>query len=324
MRISFVIPCYRSEKTIEGVVAEIKSVVGQHSDVDYEIIMVSDHSPDGVYQVIERMCHDDPVHLRGLELARNFGQPAAQMAGFAQATGDIVFSLDDDGQAPVDAIYKVVDRLVEGGNDVVYGAYPRKRHNVFRNLGSWVNHLMAVWLIGIPHGMYTTSFFAVRRFVVNEMLKYNGPFPYLSGLIFRTTRSVSTVEVEHRRRAAGASGYTLGKLLKLWVNGFTAFSVAPLRLASYAGVICAIAGFCYGLWTVIHKLFIHPNMPIGYSSIMSVMLFIGGMLMLMLGLIGEYVGRIYICLNRSPQYVVSRATFDGCGGGKTGGRDDAR
>ena len=320
MKISFVIPCYRSEKTLEGVVAEIKAVVSQRPEVEYEIVMVSDHSPDNVYQVIEKMCHADPAHLRGLELARNFGQPAAQMAGFAQATGDVVFSLDDDGQAPVDAIYKVIDKLVDGGNDVVYGAYPRKRHNVFRNLGSWVNHLMAVWLIGIPHGMYTTSFFAVRRFVVNEMLKYRGPFPYLSGLIFRTTRNVSTVEVNHRSRAAGTSGYTIGKLLKLWVNGFTAFSVEPLRLASYAGGICAVAGFCYGLWTVIHKLFIHPDMPVGYSSIMSVLLFIGGMLMLILGLIGEYVGRIYICMNQSPQYVVSRTTLDECDCVKFGGK----
>ena len=310
MKMSFVIPCYRSEKTIEGVVAEIKSVVAQRPEFDYEVLMVSDHSPDNVYGVIEKMCLEDPVHLRGLELSKNFGQPAAQMAGFSRATGDIVFSLDDDGQAPVDAIYRVIDELLRG-YDVVYGAYPRKRHNVFRNFGSWMNHLMAVWLIGIPRGMYTTSFFAVRRFVADEMLKYSGPFPYLSGLIFRTTRSVSTVEVEHRSRVEGTSGYTLGKLLKLWVNGFTAFSVEPLRLASYAGGICAVGGFCYGLWTVIHKLFIHPDMPIGYSSIMSVLLFIGGMLMLILGLIGEYVGRIYICMNQSPQYVISRATSDG-------------
>lgn len=311
MKISFVIPCYRSEKTIEGVVSEIKAVVLQRPEVEYEIVMVSDHSPDNVYKVIEKMCHDDPLHLRGLELARNFGQPAAQMAGFSRATGDIVFSLDDDGQAPVDAIYRVIDKLLEGGSDVVYGAYPRKKHNVFRNFGSWVNHLMAVWLIGIPHGMYTTSFFAVKRFVVDEMIKYGGPFPYLSGLIFRTTRSVSTVEVEHRSRVEGTSGYTLAKLFKLWVNGFTAFSVAPLRLASYAGAICSIIGFIFGFWTVVKKLFVCPDMPMGYSSIMSVMLFIGGMLMLILGLIGEYVGRIYICMNRSPQYVISHATSDG-------------
>lgn len=314
MKISFVIPCYRSEKTIEGVVSEIRAVVSQRPEFDYEVVMVSDHSPDGVYGVIERMCREDPEHLKGLELARNFGQPAAQMAGFSCTTGDVVFSLDDDGQAPVDAIYRVVDALLDGGYDVVYGAYPRKKHNVFRNIGSWVNHLMAVWLIGIPHGMYTTSFFAVRRFIADEMLKYCGPFPYLSGLIFRSTRNVATVEVEHRARAAGTSGYTFGKLLRLWINGFTAFSVAPLRLASYAGAFCSVLGFGFGTWTVLKKLFISPRMPMGYSSLMSVMLFVGGMIMLVLGLIGEYVGRIYICINRSPQYVVARTTYDAEGG----------
>ena len=313
MKISFVIPCYRSEKTIEGVVSEIKSAVSQRPEVEYEIVMVSDHSPDNVYQVIEKMCHDDPAHLRGLELARNFGQPAAQMAGFSRATGDIVFSLDDDGQAPVDAVYRLVDALLDGGHDVVYGAYPKKKHNVFRNVGSWVNHLMAVWLIGIPRGMYTTSFFAVRRFIVDEMLKYGGPFPYLSGLIFRSTRNVATVEVEHRARAAGTSGYTFGKLFRLWINGFTAFSVAPLRIASYVGAFCAVLGFGFGAWTVVKKLFISPNMPMGYSSLMSVMLFVGGVLMLILGLIGEYVGRIYICINCAPQFVVARQT-PGAGG----------
>lgn len=308
MKISFVIPCYRSEKTIEGVVAEIKSVVAQRPEICYEIIMVSDHSPDNVYSVIEEMCCKDPVHLRGLELSKNFGQPAAQMAGFAHATGDVVFSLDDDGQAPVDAIFRVLDKLENNRFDVVYGAYPRKRHNFLRNFGSWINHLMAVSLIGIPCGMYTTSFFAVRRFVVDEMMKYDGPFPYLSGLIFRCTRNVSTVEVEHRSRVAGTSGYTLSRLLKLWINGFTAFSVVPLRLASYIGAVCSTLGFLFGIWTVLHKLLSHHNPPLGYSSLMSTILFIGGMIMMMLGLIGEYIGRIYICINRAPQYVVARCT----------------
>ena len=308
MKISFVIPCYRSEKTIEGVVSEIKSVVSQRPEVEYEIVMVSDHSPDDVYSVIERLCREDPVHLKGLMLAKNFGQPAAQMAGFSRTTGDVVFSLDDDGQSPVDAIYRLLDSLIDGGYDVVYGAYPHKKHNIFRNLGSWINHLMAVWLIGIPHGMYTTSFFVVRRFIVEEVLKYSGPFPYLSGLIFRSTRNVSTVEVEHRARAFGSSGYTFTKLIRLWFNGFTAFSVAPLRLASYAGACCSVIGFLFGFWTIVKKLFISPNMVVGYSSIMSALLFVGGMILLVLGLIGEYVGRIYICINRSPQYVVARTT----------------
>ncbi len=308
MKISFVIPCYRSEKTIEGVVSEIKSVVSQRPEVEYEIIMVSDHSPDDVYSVIERLCREDPVHLKGLKLAKNFGQPAAQMAGFSRTTGDIVFSVDDDGQAPVDAIYDVVDCLLNNDNDIVYGVYQHKKHSLFRNFGSWVNHLMAVVLIGIPHGLHPTSFFAIRRFVASEVLHYDGPFPYISGLVFRVTRNFGTVVVQHRVRKDGESGYTFTKLIKLWVNGFTAFSVKPLRLATILGLLCAVAGFSFGFWIALRKLLLNPNAPVGYSSIMSVVLFIGGVLMLILGLIGEYIGRIYISINRSPQFVISQET----------------
>lgn len=308
MKISFVIPCYRSERTIEGVVAEIKSVVAQRPEVDYEVIMVSDHSPDDVYSVIEQMCKADPKHLRGVELARNFGQQGALMAGYSKIDGDVVFSLDDDGQAPVDSIFKLIDKLIGEGCDIVYGTYPVKKHSFFRNVGSEINLLMARWLIGLPRGLRASSFFVARRFIVDEIRRYDGPFPYLGGLIFRTTKNVGAVEVAHRVRVEGTSGYTFGKLLALWFNGFTAFSVKPLRFASVIGLCCAMLGFSGVVWTIFNKIFLHSAAPVGYSSVMSVVLFVGGMLMLLLGLIGEYVGRIYISLNKSPQFVVRKET----------------
>lgn len=308
MKISFVIPCYRSERTIEGVVSEIKDVVSQRLDVDYEIVMVSDHSPDNVYSVIERLCREDWAHCRGLELARNFGQHSALMAGYAHSDGDVVFSLDDDGQAPVESVFALIDKLENGGFDVVMGSYPRKRHSLFRNFGSAVNDVMLCCLLGKPKDLHVTSFFAMRRFVVDAMLNYGGAFPYIAGLLFRITKNIANVEVLHRERADGISGYTAGKLLSLWLNGFTAFSVKPLQVATFAGLTMSVAGFAFGIWTVIRKLFIVPDMPMGYSSTMSVILLTGGMLMIMLGLIGEYVGRIYICINQSPQYVIRRST----------------
>lgn len=306
MKISFVIPCYRSECTIGDVVSEIREVVSQRSDVDYEVVMISDHSPDNVYQVIERMCREDPVHLKGLELARNFGQHSALMAGYARSDGDVVFSLDDDGQAPCDSIWQLVDHLANGGYDVVYGTYGSKKHSFFRNLGSRINDLMTVWLLDKPSGLKVTSFFVARRFVVREMLNYAGPYPYLYGLVFRITRNIGEIPVEHRARQIGESGYSLAKLVGLWMNGFTAFSVKPLRLASYTGLACAMIGFAFGIWAIVNKLCIHPDAPVGFSSLMSAVLFIGGTIMLILGLIGEYIGRIYICINCSPQYVVSK------------------
>lgn len=307
MKISFVIPCYRSEKTIEDVVAELISVVKTRPDFDYEVIMVSDHSPDKVYGVIERMCANDPKHLKGLELSRNFGQQSALMAGYSRVSGDVIFSLDDDGQAPVESIYDLVDKLEEGA-DIAMGAYPAKKHSLFRNFGTRVNSWMTEWLLNKPADVQMNSFFVMRRFVADEILSYKGPFPYLGGLLFRVTRNLVNVEVRHRERRVGASGYTISKLLGLWLDGFTAFSVKPLRLASWVGFLCATLGFLYGSWTVVNKLFLNPSTLMGYSSMMSVLLFVGGVIMLILGLIGEYIGRIYICINNSPQYVVSRET----------------
>lgn len=311
MKISFVIPCYRSEKTIRRVVSEIQEVLQKRRDIEYEIVMVSDHSPDKVYSVIEQMCDKEPKHLMGIELVRNFGQHSALMAGYAHCTGDLVFSLDDDGQAPVESIFDLVDKLDEGF-DVVFGAYPEKKQNWFRRFGSAVNDYMMVWLLNKPSGLQATSFYVAKRFVIDEMLRYDGPFPYIGGLIFRITKSITNVNVNQRSRDIGASGYTFGKLLGLWMNGFTAFSIKPLRLASYIGMILALVGFLFGIWVIVNKLFIHPDAVMGYSSMMSVLLFIGGILMLLLGLIGEYIGRIYICINKSPQYVIRRKTINDC------------
>lgn len=306
MKISFVIPCYRSERTLGGVVSEVKSVLAQRPETDYEFVLVSDHSPDNVWNVIKRLHDSDPARIKGLELARNFGQHAALMAGYARTTGDLVFSLDDDGQAPVESIWALVDKLLEENFDVVYGAYGKKRHSSFRNFGSRVNDRMAECLLDKPKNVRVSSFFIARRFVVDEVVKYTQPFPYVLGLVLRVTRNVGEMEVRHRNRAEGTSSYTFLKLLSLWVNGFTAFSVKPLRLASLVGVLSSLGGFLGGIWAVVNKLFIHPQAPIGYSSFMSSLFFIGGIIMLMLGLVGEYVGRIYICINRSPQYVIGR------------------
>lgn len=308
MKISFVIPCYRSEKTLAGVVSEVKSVLAKRPEVEYEFVLVSDHSPDDVWSVVQRLHAEDPLRVKGLELARNFGQHAALMAGYARTTGDLVFSLDDDGQAPVESVFDMVDDLEAKGADVAYGAYAVKRHSAFRNLGSELNNVMARWLLNQPRDLRPSSFSLVRRFVVEEMLRYREAFPYLLGLHLRTTRNIINVPVKHRERSEGTSGYTFVKLLALWMNGFTAFSVKPLRLATFAGFVCAILGFAYGTWTVVNKLFVHPDAMMGYSSLMSVLLFVGGMVMLILGLIGEYVGRIYICISHSPQYVVCRET----------------
>lgn len=299
--VSFVIPCYRSEQTLNKVVKEIDATMKTLNEYRYEIILVNDSSPDDTYEVIRSLCAQRQ-DIRGINLSRNFGQHAALMAGFRYVHGDVVVCLDDDGQTPASEVGKLLDKIDEG-YDAVYAKYTRKQHSGFRNFGSKINELMTRVMLGKPKELYLSSYFAVRRYVVAEMLRCTNPYPYVIGLVLRTTKKIANVEVTHREREAGTSGYTIGKLFGLWFNGFTAFSIKPLRIATALGCLTACAGFLYGFYTVVKK-FINPNVPIGFSALMAMLVFIGGMIMLMLGLIGEYIGRIYILLNNSPQYVI--------------------
>ncbi len=300
MILSFIIPCYGSEKTITNVINEINLVVSA-SEHNYEIILVNDSSPDGVIEVIKKLALVNKK-IKVLDLARNFGQHSALMAGYAHTSGDIIISLDDDGQIPVNEVFNLITKLDEG-YDVVIARYLDKKHNVFRNLGSYINDIMAQVLIGKPKDLYLSSFFVAKRFVINEMINYKNSYPYISGLLLRTTNKIANVDVTHRARGIGKSGYTFGKLLSLWINGFTAFSVKPLRISISLGAIFAVIGFVVGIYTVINK-FLNPNVPLGWSSTTALLSFLGGIILIVLGMIGEYVGRIYISINNSPQYVI--------------------
>lgn len=299
--VSFVIPCYRSEHTLENVVAEIHKTLKDMEQYDYEIILVNDCSPDGTWAVIRRICQENN-RIRGINFAKNFGQHAALMAGLRQSSGDYVVCLDDDGQTPADEVGKLLGKLEEG-YDAVYASYAHKQHSLFRNLGSKVNELMTRIMLEKPRQLYISSYFAVRRFVVEDMVRYENSYPYVIGLVLRATKNITNVEVSHRERQEGSSGYNLKKLLGLWFNGFTAFSVKPLRIATCIGCLSAAVGFLYGLYTIIKRM-VNPQVPMGFSSTMAAIVFFGGMIMIMLGLIGEYIGRIYISLNNSPQYVI--------------------
>lgn len=305
--ISVVIPCYRSEKTIAGVVGDVRKVLEDNNE-DYEMILVDDGSPDGVWPVMKELAMNSQGHVKSVLLARNFGQHSALMAGYRMAAGDIIISMDDDGQSSPEGIMPLINKIREG-YDVVYARYPEMKESLFRRLGSWANYKMSESLLGKPEGIKATSYNAIRKFVIDEMIKYENSYPYIAGLVFRTTKNIADIEIEHKDREVGVSGYTFFKLIKLWMNGFTAFSEKPLRIASGAGIICAIAGFVYMLVTIIRRL-VNPSIQLGYSSLMAVILFVGGILMMLLGIIGEYIGRIYISINNAPQYVIREIAED--------------
>ena len=298
-KVSFVIPCYRSSKTIGGVVNEIESTMAQLA-YEYEIILVNDSSPDDTFAVISALAEADG-HITAVDLAKNFGQHAALMCGIRHSSGDILVCLDDDGQTPADEVGKLLEKI-EAGYDVVYASYDHKQHSGFRNFGSRVNAWMTEIMLGKPKELSLTSYFAAKRFIADEMLRYENCFPYVMGLVLRSTKNICNVPVNHRSREQGQSGYTLGKLLSLWMNGFTSFSIKPLRIATYFGALTAVAGFIYALIIVIRH-FAVGMAPLGWSSTTALLLILGGVILLVLGPIGEYIGRIFMCVNSSPQYV---------------------
>lgn len=309
MKISFVIPCYASSRTISAVVKEIDTAMAELRQYTYEIIMVNDCSPDDTFAVIKELCEQHNNRI-GINLAKNFGQHAALMAGFHKMSGDVVVCLDDDGQTPANEVGKLLEQI-ENGYDVVYAEYDNKQHSAFRNFGSKVNKFMTEYMLDKPKDLYISSYFAARRFIVDNMMEYEHSYPYVIGLVLRATKNITNVPVRHRARLEGESGYSFKKLLALWFNGFTAFSVKPLRLASCTGCLFAVLGFAYALYLIIRKL-IHPQaILLGWSSTISLLLIIGGIILLVLGIIGEYIGRIYICINNAPQYVVRDIVGDG-------------
>lgn len=300
-KISFVIPCYRSEKTILLVVDEIEQTMAKKSELEYEIVLVNDGSPDNVWDVISTKAKSSD-RVIGINLAKNFGQHSALMAGYNQCTGDCVVSLDDDGQTPANEVFLLIDEL-EKGYDVVYACYPENHQNAFRRWGSMMAKKMSDYMFDIKDDRKGSSYFVARKFVVDEMIKYDHSYPYISGLVLRTTRNIGVVSIQHRDRIEGASGYNLKSLISLWLNGFTAFSVKPLELCAYVGFGTAGFGFLYALYTIIKRI-VTPTVVEGWSSLIAINLIVGGIIMVMLGLIGEYIGRIYICINNAPQYVI--------------------
>ena len=302
MKISFVIPCYNSSKNISKVIQEIDDAMKQRQEIEYEIILVNDCSKDNTAEVIKSIAQKRS-NLIAIDLAKNVGQPNALLAGLNYVSGDYIMTSDDDGQTPVGRVFDFLDEIKKG-YDVVCARYiERNQPSAFRRLGSVLNRKMSDWLIEKPKGTYMAAFFMARRDIVDEMVKYRQPYPYISGIILRTTQNVGNIDIEQRVRASGHSGYNIKKLLKLWLNGFTAFSIKPLRVAVGVGFGFAGVGVLTAIITIIRKLVV-ANIQVGWSSLMAVNLLIGGVILIFMGLIGEYIGRIYMCINETPQYVI--------------------
>ena len=308
-KISIVIPCYKSQNTISDVVDKIELVLKESlSEYKYEIILVNDCSPDGTYSVIKEVSKRNDKII-AIDLARNFGQHSAIMAGLNKATGDIILCMDDDGQTDSNEIPKLIMAL-DDDYDVIYGKYVIKKHSFLRNLGSKINDIMMRSMLEKPKKLYISSYFVMKKYIRDELVKYKKPYPYLGGMILRNTNKIKNVEINHNERINGESGYTLKKLIKLWVNGFTNFSVKPLRLAMFFSVIVAIVSFLIIIYLIVNKM-INPAVPMGWTSSIMASLLSCSVISFFLGIIGEYIGRIYISINKVPQYVIRECAENG-------------
>lgn len=297
--LTLIIPCYNSEHTICSVTENI--IKALKMDYTFTIILVNDSSTDGTWEVIQELC-GKYKNITGLSLSRNFGQQPARMAALPYVRGDYIIFMDDDGQHDPADIPKLLTKANEG-YDIVYAYFRRKKENLFRKLGSDFAGKTADIIMGKPKDVHHSSFFVVKRFVIDELKKYHSPSPVILGYFMQITKNIAEIEVPHHERLDGQSGYTLKKLIRLWMDLFTSFSVLPLRLASLCGFAFSFIGVVMGLIFIIKKLVFHM-VPVGYTSLISIILFSNGMLMLMVGMVGEYLGRIFITLNDKPQYVV--------------------
>lgn len=303
--LSLVIPVYNGSATIGAVVEQIQRVFAAER---FEIILVDDGSDDDTEKVCAQLITASPEIITALQLSRNFGEHNAVLAGLSYARGDYVAVLDDDGQNPPEEVVRMLAELKRGNYDVVYGHYIEKKHSWFRNLGSRFNDRIATLMLGKPKDLYLSSFKVMNRFLVDEITKYRGPFPYADGLIYRTTRRIAQIPVEHRASTGQQSRYTFRRLIGLWLNMFLNFSIAPLRLSVYVGLISSCFSVVALFLILIDKLWIQKNLTVGIPTVLGGIVCFSGIQLMMLGLVGEYLGRLYLDQTGTPQYIVRRST----------------
>jgi glycosyltransferase involved in cell wall biosynthesis len=299
-KISILIPTYRGGKSISQLVNQL--ILGL-DNIDLEIVIVNDCSPDNSHAQCLELHDKYPEIITYIRLSKNVGEHSAVMAGLNYVKGDNVVIIDDDFQNPPSEVKKVIRFAEQNDYDVIYTKYPQKKHSKFRNFGSWVNNITAQVLLKKPRSLYLSSFKCINKRCVDNIVRYKGPFPYIDGLILASTENIGVIQVEHSKRQDGESGYTFKKLIHLWLNMAINFSILPLRISFFLGVFLACIGVLYSINILIQRA-INPNLPIGWASIITAIMVFSGAQLMMVGIIGEYVGKILLNVNQLPQFSV--------------------
>lgn len=300
MLISIVIPCYYSKDTIRKEVEMILEEFAKNDGYDCEFVLVNDGSTDGTYDEIKAL-HEDYPCVKGANLMHNFGQHNALMAALNFAEGDYVMGMDDDLQTHPSQMFKLVHKIEEG-YDMVYGVYPVRHNSPIKNLTSKINKVTSRVMLERPKEIESSNFWIITKAVRDEVIKYDTFNPYVDAIFYRVTHNIGMVEIEHFARETGHSGYTFGRLLKLWL-AYWNFSVVPLRISFFVGTFSFVAGILFIIYIIINKI-LSPDLPVGWSSTMCVMALFFGIVLMVLGIVGEYLGKIILILNKTPQYII--------------------
>lgn len=299
--ISIIIPTYKGSKTLTKLVEELMVTF---INFKIEIVLINDFSPDDTHEQCISLLEKYPDKITYLKFSKNFGEHSAVMAGLKYSEGDLVIIMDDDYQNPPSEALNLLEYSLKNNYDVVFTKYLIKKDSWFRNLISKIANVSAEFLLKKPGSIYFSSFKSIKKNIVNEIVKYTGPFPYIDGLILSITQNIGSFEVKHEERVIGKSGYNFYKLIKHYGNLTTNFSTIPIHLFSILGLIIIVLSIFFIISIVIEKI-INPSIPQGYSTILTAVFFFAGVQLLFLGLIGEYVGKILKNVNKENQYHIN-------------------
>lgn len=302
LQLSVVIPVYNSEDCLNELAKRLTDILDNLGRT-YEIVLVNDCSPDNSWKRIVDLC-EIYDRLKGISLRRNFGQDSAIMAGLNYSSGEAAIIMDDDLQHdPADILFLL--EALEQGYDACYARFSSKKQSRFKNIGSWFNDKVANTILKKPKEIYLSPYKAISREVVNEIVKYDGPYPYIDGLLFRVTRNITQITATHHERYAGKGGYNLRKSIRVWLRLATNFSIIPLRIATTLGFASSSIGFILALIFIIQH-FLDGKAPVGWASTVVAILFLGGIQLVSIGIIGEYVGRLFLHQSKEPQFIVEK------------------
>ena len=307
MNLSIIIPVYNSAKIIDDLINQLVLQLTENIELfsKFEILLINDNSIDESWQKIKDICNNRE-YIKGINLFKNFGQHNALIAGIKESSGDIIITMDDDMQHDPSYIPKIIKKLNEG-YDVCYTKYHNNKYSLFKKIGSIINDKIANITLGKPKDIYLSSYKGIKKNVINEIKKFNSPHVYLDGIILNITNNIGSINIEHRKRTTGDSGYSFKKLFSLWLKMFTNSSIFPLRVASVAGFIITLTSFLLSTLLIILKIN-NPEMQQGWTSIATFIIFFSGVQLLALGIIGEYLGRIFLSLNQKPQFIIREKT----------------